>query len=123
VATGRQLFALAGHTDRVTAIAWSPDGKRLATASLDPTVKLFDASRGEELLTLYGHRLPVYETAFSPDGRYLAAAALDGTLRVYAIRIEDLLALAAQRATEPLVLEDCQRYLRVTPCPREPAAR
>jgi WD40 repeat protein len=53
----------------VTSVAWSPDGKRLATASWDKTAKVWDAADGREVLTLRGHNDAVTSVAWSPDGK------------------------------------------------------
>jgi WD40 repeat protein len=58
----------------VNAVAFSPDGKRLASASNDRTVKVWEAQTGQEVLTLKGHAGAVYSVAFSPDGKRLASA-------------------------------------------------
>ncbi len=67
-------------------MAFSPDGQRLASASVDQTVKVWDARTGEETLTLKGHAGAVLSVAFSPDGQSLASASADGTVKVWDAR-------------------------------------
>ena len=57
-----------GTPARSTSVAFSPDGKRLASASVDQTVKVWDAATGQETLSLKGHIGRVFSVAFSPDG-------------------------------------------------------
>lgn len=71
-------LTLSGHTDWVRAVAFSPDGTRLATASYDSTVRVWDTATGQELLTLTEHSRVVNSIAFSPDGTRLASAGGDG---------------------------------------------
>jgi WD40 repeat protein len=64
-------------------VAFSPDGRLLATASNDKTARVWDPAAGEHLRTLTGHTSVVRAVAFSPDGRLLATASEDCTARVW----------------------------------------
>jgi WD40 repeat protein len=87
-------LTLRGHAGFVDGVAFSPDGKRLATASWDSTAKVWDAVSGQELLTLRGHSGGVSGVAFSPDGKRLATASDDATAKVWdAISGRELLTL------------------------------
>ena len=76
------LLVLQGHTDAVMDFRFSPDGRRLATTSIDKTIKLWDMETGQELLTLPLDAV-AYNLAFSPDGRRLAAAGNGGVIRIW----------------------------------------
>jgi WD40 repeat protein len=86
LATGRQARSFRAHTGFVYSLAFSPSGRRLATASGDYTkgeVKVWDMTDGRELLTLGGHAALVRRVAFSRDGRLLATASWDQTLKLW----------------------------------------
>jgi WD40 repeat protein len=79
-ATGRLLLTLSGHAGLITRVAYSPDGRRLASVSRDRLVKVWDAATGEEILTLRGHTSGINGVAYSPDGQRLVTSA-GGTTR------------------------------------------
>src|SRR5262249_40792515 len=79
------LRTLKAHTDDVRGVAFSPDGTRLATASADKTVKVWEVSTGRLSGNLIGHRSIVDTVTFSSDGTRLASADLDGTVKVWKV--------------------------------------
>jgi WD40 repeat protein/serine/threonine protein kinase len=82
VDTGIQEAARLGHVGTIQAIAYSPDGSRIATAAADRTVKLWDAVPRDEPPTLMGHEAPINSVAVSPDGRQIVSADRDGAIRL-----------------------------------------
>ncbi|NEQ29332.1 MAG: hypothetical protein F6K28_62500, partial [Microcoleus sp. SIO2G3] len=71
-------------------VVFSPDGKMIASASDDNTVKLWNVS-GQELTALKGHRGSVNSVVFSPDGKMIASASDDNTVKLWNMDLDDLL--------------------------------
>jgi WD40 repeat protein/serine/threonine protein kinase len=82
-ATGAELAPLRGLKEWVRDVAWSADGRRLAVACWDTTVKVFNADSGLELFALRGHTGFVQGVAFSPDGSLLASGGSEQSVRLW----------------------------------------
>ncbi len=80
---GITLYTYYGHTNAVRGIAWSPDSQRIASASNDQTIHVWDASTGDHLFTYTGHTDAVRAVAWSPNGKYIASASNDHTVQVW----------------------------------------
>jgi hypothetical protein len=80
---GRVLFTLKEHSDAVYGVAFSPDGKQLASCSADRAMKVFDVATGRLLYTLGEATDWLYTIAWSPNGKYLASGGVDKSIRVY----------------------------------------
>ncbi len=84
-ATGRTVQILRGHTDDVTALAFSRDGRFLLSGSFDAdeTVRLWDVGRGRQVRVFRGHIAGINDVAFAPDGRSALSASMDNTVRIW----------------------------------------
>ncbi|KAI4089771.1 MAG: hypothetical protein L6R37_007998, partial [Teloschistes peruensis] len=78
-----EVQKLEGHTDEVSAVAFSRDGSLLASASGDQTVRLWNPTTGQEVQKLEGHTDGVRAVAFSQDGSLLASTSFDRTVRLW----------------------------------------
>jgi WD40 repeat protein/DNA-binding SARP family transcriptional activator len=98
VASGEEVFALQGQ-DGVRDVDWSPDGRWIATASFDSTVRIWEADTGKDRFTLFGHTAQVVAADWSPDSSRLVTGSEDGTAKVWEITEagpRELLTLPAQ---------------------------
>ncbi len=76
-------MTLLGHKERVKSVAFSPDGKRMVSGSLDETVRVWDVATGDELITLRGHTNEIYSIVFSPDGEHIISGSNDTTIKIW----------------------------------------
>ncbi len=83
LATSHPLYTCRGHFDAVNAVAWSPDGTRIASASSDNTVQVWNAADGSHLYTYHGHSDVVNGVAWSLDSMRIASGSNDNTVQVW----------------------------------------
>jgi len=108
VATGREIAAIKGHGRGVSKVAFSRDGKMLASSGTDNTIKIWDVASRTELRTLTGHTSNIESMDFTPDGRLLASASEDGSTFLWDTKTgEHLLTLIS--------LDDGSEWMVVTP--------
>ena len=114
--SGNTIAVLNAHTKGIQGLAFSPDGARLSTASLDSTVRVWDAQTGEQL-RIHDDPAPVDSVAFSPDGRRIVSFDYAGVINVWDACSDcrdgaGLLALAGRRVTRDLTPGERHAYLR-----------
>ena len=80
---GSVFYTYHGHTDRATAVAWSPDGGRIASGSLDKTVQVWGVTNGSHATIYRGHTDGVMAVAWSPDSHFVVSGSLDTTAHVW----------------------------------------
>jgi WD40 repeat protein len=91
--TGEELLGLE-DAGAVIAVAFSPDGKRLAMGSEEGIATIWDAASGKQLFSFFGHTRPIFSVTFTPDGSRLATASGDGTSKLWDTKTgEELLTL------------------------------
>lgn len=89
-----------GHVDGVLALAFSPDGKWLASGSADMTIRIWDVATGRELQCIEGHDKTVTGVAFSPTGKQLISTSRDSTARVWDLTTNEQVALFDRHSRE-----------------------
>ena len=77
------LRTITGHADCIYAVAFSPDGKSIATSSYDKLIKLWDVNTGSEIRTLKDHIDAVFALAFTPDGKHIISGSADRSVKVW----------------------------------------
>ena len=83
VYTGKHILTYRNHSALVHAVAWSPDGTRIASCSWDTTVQVWDATTGDTLFTYRGHSLEVNALAWSPDSTRIASGGNDNAVQIW----------------------------------------
>ncbi len=76
-------FTYSGHSDYVSSVAWSPDGKYIVSGSIDGRIQVWDATSGNHIYTYAGHSDAVFDVAWSPDGKRIASASNDGSAQIW----------------------------------------
>jgi WD40 repeat protein len=108
VSTGQRILDLPGHPGAAGLVAFSPNGKLLATTGIEDDIKLWDLATGKELRTLSGHTARIEGMAFAPNSDLLATASGDGTTRIWEVS-------TGQPAASLLSLNDGRDWLVITP--------
>jgi WD40 repeat protein len=76
-------LTLRGHTDTLFQVDWSPDGRRVASASANRIVKIWDLTKPQDYVALRGHSGAVISVAWSPNGRWLASGSADRSIKIW----------------------------------------
>lgn len=88
---GTTLYTYSGHSSKIRVLAWSPDGRRIASGSDDYTAQVWDAATGGDAVIYRGHSSYVEGVAWSPDSKRIASGSADGTVQIWDRTTGDLI--------------------------------
>jgi WD40 repeat protein len=103
-ATWRELRRLQGHPTRVTALAFEPHGKLLASAGNDGSIRLWNPTSGKPIAFGGSHKRAVLSLAFSPDGGRLASACYDSSIRLWQVDTGESRLFSGHKAMVPALV-------------------
>jgi WD40 repeat protein len=117
--TGVEIFEMSGHISTISGLAFTSDGRYLASTSPDKTARLWDTHSGEFVKAFSSPGGPLLHTEFTPDDKYLLASGA-GFVYGYLLDQEELVKLAHSRITRWFRPDECLQFLHSETCPELP---
>ncbi|XP_043260779.1 notchless protein homolog 1 [Colletes gigas] len=109
----KSIARMTGHQQLINDVKFSPDGRIIASASFDKSIKLWESNTGKYIASLRGHVQAVYSLAWSPDSRLLVSGSADSTLKVWSMKTKKLLRELPGHADEVYAVDWSLDGLRV----------